>query len=369
MRASRFVRTFRLENFKAVRHSGSVRFTPLTVLIGANGSGKSSLVEGIETYRDIVIHGPDEAFAPWFGFEHLWNKRSRHRLKANGRFENPMAFSWTGKLPGGKAKASMAVNALPGHNGYFIDSEEWSSHLAGPGERAGGQNNGISYLPKDIADFVGSWQFISLTPDRMGRPTPKRMAVGGRLVLNRDGSNLAQYLGEIREKDRAAFEGIVDAMRFVLDYARDFQPVETQEIQRTMYLQMTEGDFKIPGWMLSTGTVRVLALLAVLRNPDPPPLVVVEELENGLDPRTIHLVLDEIRDAVQAGRTQVIATTHSPYVLDLLPLQTVVLVERENGGDPVFWRPSDSDEVQAWAKDFAPGQLYAAGRFRREARS
>ena len=50
----------------------------------------------------------------------------------------------------------------------------------------------------------------------------------------------------------------------------------------------------VPGWLLSTGTLRILALLACLRHPDPPPLLVVEEIENGLDPRTIHLLVEEI---------------------------------------------------------------------------
>lgn len=69
----------------------------------------------------------------------------------------------------------------------------------------------------------------------------------------------------------------------------------------------------------------------------------------------------------EAGRG-IIATTHSPYLLDRLPLQTVVLVERENGGQPVFWRPSSSREVQQWAKRFAPGELYTTGRLKHGAR-
>ena len=158
-------------------------------------------------------------------------------------------------------------------------------------------------------------------------------------------------------------------MRFVLDYAKDFQPVMVQGLRLELYLKMLEkaydGAAEIPGWMLSTGTLRILALLAVLRNPDPPPLIVIEEIENGLDPRTIHMILDEIRMAVQGGQSQVIVTTHSPYLLDLLPLQTLILVQRENGGEPTFWRPSDSKDVQKWSKDFAPGQLYTAGRLQR----
>ena len=63
------LRSFRVENFKAIRDSGQIRFGWLTVLIGNNGSGKSSLIEGLESFRDIVIEGLDFAMRRWRGFE------------------------------------------------------------------------------------------------------------------------------------------------------------------------------------------------------------------------------------------------------------------------------------------------------------
>ena len=84
-----FLKTFKLENFKAVQNSGTVYFTPLTVLIGNNGSGKSSLIEGLETYQPIVIDGLDKAMQHWYGFDHIWNKAVNHKKmgnEANGKF-------------------------------------------------------------------------------------------------------------------------------------------------------------------------------------------------------------------------------------------------------------------------------------------
>ena len=160
------------------------------------------------------------------------------------------------------------------------------------------------------------------------------------------------------ENDTSIVDGIVETLQYVLPYAGDIQPVLTSELERTVYLQLTEGDFKLPGWLLSTGTLRILALLAVLRHPTPPPLLVIEEIENGLDPRTISLVVEEIRSAVESGTTQVILTTHSPYLLDLLTLSHIVVVERDEEGSPVFTRPSDNAALQDWARKFTPGQLY-----------
>jgi predicted ATPase len=116
--------------------------------------------------------------------------------------------------------------------------------------------------------------------------------------------------------------------------------------------------------MMSTGTLRALALISALRHPEPPTLLVVEEIENSLDPRTLGLVVDVIRRAVRAGRTQVIVTTHSPQLLDMVLLKHLVFVQRYSAGEPVFYRPADQAEVRKWAESFSPGGTFTRGFFR-----
>ena len=213
----------------------------------------------------------------------------------------------------------------------------------------------------EIASHIRDWQFLTLAPDRMGLPVPQQRTGGG-VRLARDGSNVADFLLDLRRQDPNAFDGIVETMAYVLPYAKDLQPsLTSSEIERKAWLQLTEADFKVPGWMLSSGTLRLLALLALLRHPKPPPLILVEELENGLDPRSIHLVVEEMRNAVLDGVTQIILTTHSPYLLDLLTLDHLVLVERGPDGPPSFRRPADDASLAKWAEEFAPGKLYTMG--------
>jgi predicted ATPase len=191
---------------------------------------------------------------------------------------------------------------------------------------------------------------------------PQQRATG-RVRLSRTGANVAEYLNEIRERDRTAFDGIIDSLRYVLPFAVDLQPTLASELERAFYLKLKEEDFEVPGWLLSTGTLRILTLLACLRHPEPPPLLVVEEVENGLDPRTLHLLVEEIRAAVDTDKTQVILTTHSPYLLDLLDVSQIVVVERLEG-QPTFTRP-DKAALAHWVESFSPGRLYTMGRLTR----
>lgn len=370
------LRSVRIRNFKAIVDSRSVGLGPLTVFIGHNGSGKSSLIEGLETYQAIVSDGLDVAMQRWLGIEHARHKGVEAKERA-GKPINPMVFDLTiGASTRRYTRIEMSVNNDPAANRMFI-SHEKSEHANGwyrekllestegayePGRSILGTGSGAGH--RAIANHVKAWQFLSLQPERMGYPVPQQRT-GGRVRLARDGSNIADYLLDIQRLDEQlktnALEGIVRTMAYVLPYARDLQPSLTSELERKAYLQLTEGSFKVPGWMLSTGTLRVLALLATLRHPQPPPLIVVEEIENGLDPRSIHLLVEEIRNAVLAGTTQVVLTTHSPYLLDLLKLDQLVLVARDENGEPRFHRPGSSERLAEWAKEFAPGRLYTMG--------
>ena len=221
-----------------------------------------------------------------------------------------------------------------------------------------------SILGTYLKDYIESWQILNFAPPSMGNPGPQTRTRGG-IQMNKSGSNLAEYLLDFRARDLVAFDGLIETLKYVLPYASDIQPALTSEIERTAYLQLSERDFKVPGWLMSAGTLRILAMLAVLRHPTPARLILVEEIENGLDPRTIRLLIDEIQRTVESGRSQVILTTHSPFLLDSIPLQSIVLVDRiEN--QTTFTRPGDTQEVQKWAESFSPGQLYTMDRLSRK---
>jgi len=389
------LQTFRLRNFKAVRDSGNVKFTPLTVFIGNNGSGKSSLIEGLETFQAIVTDGLDEAMNKWRGFENVLNKSVRHNYQypKEGRpyLTNPLEFRVRGNnvmvddFYNAGYSIHMAVTAGLGFDEVFVSKED--ARLNGKRnahfERVSAElakfdlgedrlyaltplrNSNDSMWSAYRGSFIGDWQFLNLDPNEMGQPRSQKRT-GHTVKLESNGSNIGDYLLDMirLEGGTEALDGIIETLRYVLPYAKDVQPTVTTQIQRTVYLQLAEQHFQVPGWLLSTGTLRVLALLAVLRHPQPPPLLCIEEIENGLDPRTLNLIVEEIARATQSGRTQVVCTTHSPYFLDLVPLSSIVVVERDDSGQPTFTRP-DEKALGEWATKFAPGQLYTMSQLTR----
>ena len=364
--------SIKIKNFKAIRYSGAVKLGPLTALVGNNGSGKSSLIEALETYQTYVERGLDVAMQRFMGMEHVQNKYAKP--------DTPIEFDIRVRGIKGGARLGLKIATNSSHNRYDVvqeslecrsknikvirekndaDATGWRGSLTPNQSLLHSVNLGAA--THVFASFVNSWQFLTLAPEQMGLPKSQPRWAINASMLSRDGSNIAEFLLDLRERDPRVLEGIIRTMMYVLPYARDLQPAITSELERKAWLQLTEGEFKVPGWMLSTGTLRVLALLALLRHPTPPPLLVIEEIENGRDPRSIHLLVEEIRRAVLAGTTQVLLTTHSPYLLDLLKLDQLVLVSRDEAGEPHFYRPASSAKLMEWAKEFAPGRLYTMG--------
>ena len=396
------LKSFRLKNFKAIQDSGVVKFTPLTVLIGDNGSGKSSLVEGLQTYQRIITDGLDEAMNVWRGFEFIRNAAASQRKIKSANLKNHQSgrieFLLNQRVASDentKRKQShshlLSVACAPDGDEIFIFEERWNVSgrkymtrdadgfmYYSNGERLG---SGISFpisfplvyesealrsgtslisssrVHSSTLYSVSSWQFLTLNAWSMGEPKPIQRT-GGMIRLRSDGSNIAEYMNQIFQLYPDTFDDILETIQFVLPYMRDLKPVLTDILGHQMHLEMTEEDFEVMGWLLSTGTLRILALLALFRHPEPPPLIVIEEIENGLDPRTIHLIVEELRNLVESGRSQVIVTTHSPCLLDLLPLWSIVLVERSEDKGPVFSRPDDNPALEKWAEKFGPGRLY-----------
>jgi predicted ATPase len=370
--------SIRIRNFKAIHDAGAVKLTPLTVLIGNNGSGKSSLVEALETAKTMAIGDIDSAMQLWRGIEHIRYKgqkpQYRHDETGDLRARTALEFHLRGWFGGKRFKAASVINERGGSNEVFFESESveiGADHFQRQDRDFSITAGGHKGRPKDVLpparslvgerlfEYIRRWQFLRLSPHEMGQPLPQTRS-RSEIQLATDGSNVAEYLLEIRNLDQNAFEGIIETLQFVLPYASDMQPAITSELERAVYLQMTEADYKVPGWLLSTGTLRVLALLSCLRHPNPPPLLVIEELENGLDPRTVHLFVEEIRAALAGGAMQIIITTHSPFLLDLFDLSHLVIVERVEGR-PTFTRPNN-EALAEWSKSFSPGRLYTMGR-------
>ena len=142
--------------------------------------------------------------------------------------------------------------------------------------------------------------------------------------------------------------------------------VESKQTEEgRILLRFRDGAFKDPflARHVSDGTIKMLAYLTLLHDPEPHPLLCVEEPENQLYPTLLWELAEEFRSYANRGG-QVIVSTHSPDFLNAAQLEEVFWLQKE-GGYTKIRRASEDDQVAAYMQDGDQmGYLWKQGFFR-----
>ena len=111
--------------------------------------------------------------------------------------------------------------------------------------------------------------------------------------------------------------------------------------------------------MISDGTMRILCLIAILKSPNPAPLICIDEPEIGLHPEWIKVVGELLEEA--STRTQLVVTTHSPELVSKMKPENVIVCEKEDGAS-VMERLNEK-ELATWLEKYTLGELWLSGHF------
>jgi predicted ATPase len=121
----------------------------------------------------------------------------------------------------------------------------------------------------------------------------------------------------------------------------------------------TRGADSVPASSASEGTLIATGLLAALYGPDRPRVILLDDVGRGLHPRAQLELVSILRSLLESDPTlQLIATTHSPYVLDKLSPDEVRLVVQRDDGSSVCGRLQDHPEFEQWKEEMTPGEFW-----------
>jgi predicted ATPase len=173
--------------------------------------------------------------------------------------------------------------------------------------------------------------------------------------LLEDASNLYLILNNLQGKPRAAIQDKL--VRLFEDAGQYMIKVSGGTIQ--LYLAENMWKSPTPATRLSDGTLRYLALLAILCHPSPPPLICIEEPELGIHPDVILDIAELLKEA--SKRTQLIVTTHSQTLVsafDDMP-SAVVVAEKDERGTKL--KRLETERMKAWLEKYTLGELWESG--------
>ncbi|HEY3738403.1 MAG TPA: AAA family ATPase [Bryobacteraceae bacterium] len=374
---------------KRLKVSGLLSFGPtgidlpmrgLNVLIGANGSGKSNLIEIFSLLRSAA-RGQFGGEGDW-----LWKGEGDH-TSAEGTVEitvsNPKGsrdlrhvltvFASGLRLDVADERiedVGAEVEDSGAHRHY--DYKRGDVHLfsaLGAGTRfmAGKVHPDRSILTQvrdpenypalaslerayDGFRLFRNWQFGPTASLRQ----PQSVSLRDDFLAEDGCDNLAMVLSNLPGKAKSQ---LTESLKKLYEGIDRISP---QKVGAAIQLFLREaGDRQIRATRLSDGTLRYLCLLAILLHPDPPPFVAIEEPELGLHPDVIQHVATLLIDA--SRRTQLVVTTHSRRLIDELgDLPDSVVVCEKHDGESTFER-LDGERMKHWLDRYTLGELWSSG--------
>jgi len=220
---------------------------------------------------------------------------------------------------------------------------------------------------RTISDYLSSWRVYNIDA-----AIAKQSTGGSETELERYGANIVPYvarvLGDGQIRDR-----LLSDLQEAVPYIQDIQPSRVLTFQTLRFTEQDTGaEFQLPE--MSDGTIRLLGLLAVLRQPVPPAVVVIEEPENAMHAYAIHHFLSVARRVAMADQfsSQVFLTSHSPAVVDEVlsvealretNFQTACFVAQRKPGSPSIV-PAPAEVMNAIAQNLGrPSDFQREGSF------
>ncbi|MBL1261756.1 MAG: AAA family ATPase [Thiotrichaceae bacterium] len=402
---------FRVRNYRSLKDVTLGRLwnqrtahplTPLTVVIGKNGAGKSSLFDAFGFLADCLKFGVEEAcdahgrggfekvrtqgqegpieFDIYYkedgnarpityelsidveksGRPFVLKERLRQRRKGQTRgwpfsflmLNNGKGVVWKGDQSGTQVDEERVpfdiIDLIKRIEEKKSDEESKETEVI---ELEDKRKLGIATLgslkqhPRvsTFRKFIEGWYLSYFTPDA-ARSLP---LAGPQKHLNIHGDNLGNVVQFMEREHPKRFKSILNRI------SEKIPGIEKIDTERTndgrLLLRFNDKGFLDPFYsqQMSDGTLKVFAYLLLLEDPNPPPFLCIEEPENGLYHKLLESLAREFRDHAtgRKGGSQVFITTHQPYLVDSLEPDEVWVLEKDTDGFSVIRRASDDPIV------------------------
>ena len=362
-------------------HDVKLELRPLSVMIGANGTGKTSVLDVLSLLASSAQGKLASSLSDLSGLPSVLTQGSAEELglqiSMNVKGYEPLDYSlWL--RPNGLSHEvrEESLTQLNRHNTQpflhitsyeqriqYFDPEKnkltiptWDHNRL---ETSLAQVPKMFQEPENFRSRLASSTFYHVLNVDSRSPVRLPQTMGPATLPGKNGEDLVSCLFYLRETERHRFEAVEDSLRVAFPrFERlDFPPVAAG----TLALAWRERGFDKPLYMhqLSEGTLRFLWLTTLLQSPGLTALTLLDEPEVSLHPQLLSLLADQLREA--SRRTQIVVATHSDTLLRFLEPSEVVVLDSTEDGMTTLTRADELD-LDDWLKDYSLGDLWLNGR-------
>jgi predicted ATPase len=383
------IESLRVQNYRALKSLELKGLTPLTVFLGPNGSGKSTVFDVFAFLAECFQSGLRKAWDKRGRFKELRTRGAEGLITFEIKYREKRDSSLItyhleiGEDAKGPFVARESLSWKRGSHGRPFNFLDFGRDTPGTGEVVTGETpdeedtrseerldsrellavNTLGQLAKHprvgaLRRFVSGWYLSYLSADNT-RGVPE---AGPQERLSMSGDNLPNVVQYLKEGHEQRLDLILKKL------ARRVPRLEKVDASvmpdGRLLLQVKDAPFDRPvmAKFASDGTLKMLAYLTLLHDPEPPQLVGIEEPENQLHPRLLGELAEECRAATFAS--QLMVTTHSPFFVNALRPEEVWVLYRTEDGYTQARRTSEMQGIREFIENGAQlGQLWMEGHF------
>lgn len=394
-----------LANYRSIREL-ELDLGPLTVFIGPNGSGKSNVLSAIRFIARTAERDLMAALSEFGGFDSVHREAASTTARdavrvglrglvtayASSSAEDDYALSFARRSRGGtvsrdetfrfkrtRSRGRRRVIRVTGSEVAVGDERAQEQKLTTALRLASSQATGLFSAQtiqisdegdtRGIAEFAAFLRSLVVFDPQVRQITrPARLDGqtdgGASERLSASGENLAVVLRQLHERAPDSFDRLLSAMRDCLPGLQDIVFDIRGGAAAYTVVQLREQGARRPFDLAdaSFGTVRMLALLAALHQLNPPPVMAIEEIDSGLHPYALDVLVERLRAATD--RTQLLISSHSPTFVNRLAPEEIVVCDRDAKTGESLIPSASSAEISAAVKaadGLGAGELWFAG--------
>ena len=380
------IESIRVKNYRALRDIELKQLKPLSIFLGANGSGKSTIFD--------VFAFLSECFTD--GLRRAWDKRGRFKELRTRGCDRPIEFELKYREEPKSPIITYHLSIDEDTKGPFVDTEwlQWRPSSRGKhirfldfhrgvgsviaGETPDEENEQINEQLDDpsglavnmfgqlarhprvsaLRGFITDWHLSRLSTDAAHQATND----GPQKRLSATGNNLPNVIQYLQERYPERLEKIISSLS---NQVPRLEKVDTELMMSgRRLLKIKDAPFEQPilAKFTSDGTLKLLSYLTLFHDPQPPQLIGIEEPENYLHPRLLTGLIGECLEV--SMMSQLIITTHSPHLVNELSPEEVWVLYRDEQGFTVCKRASEMLGINEFIEAGATlGKLWMEGYF------
>lgn len=369
-----------VENFKSIKNLPDFEMKPVNLLIGANNSGKSNFLDVFAFLRDTAaLYGSAEdegwraALARRGGADSIAHQGAeRFKIEvASGVFQYNIEIESSGWNAGLRDET---LQNLRSHetilqldqqrngvsfykNGQWHSTSPFTLGYTGLAEFVHSKGRNCDEQTYGFAKQVSEIKIYDRLHTEIWSPVRTPQVSKGETILDEDGGNLVGVLHQLSEVQPQFLTELNRRLKILFP---DFMKVAFPHNSKGEILIRWEdaGGRVMNTSQLSDGTLKFLCLIAILKNPNPPALIGIDEADANLHPLMQVILADMIHEA--SRRTQIIATTHSPHFVSMFTPEEIVILQQYKA-ETEMRRFSDKGALELWLKRFSTQELWLMG--------